>query len=176
MSLALLKILRKKLKYVTIDNGIQNEFVRKRWSRFNRTNKTELTEKTAPPVGEQDALTTDDLHLNTETYLNNYEKPVTHSFKTSFSSKPSKSAKPKQESTKNKKNSKPDENTKNRKNQSNQAQNESQFDFSENWFECWQADYARIIMNYEYHPCPVLDWNQKSKLFLLFTYYSIRKK
>lgn len=146
------------MKYVTIENGIQNEFERKRWSRFNKT-----ANKPEQPDGEQNASAVDDPQVNTETYLNNREKPVTHPFKSSFSSKNTKSSKQKPDSSKTKKNSKPEENPKGRKNQPNQTQNESQLDFSENWFECWQADYARVIMNYEYHPCPVLDWNQKSK-------------
>ena len=34
--------------------------------------------------------------------------------------------------------------------------------FTENWIECWQAKNASVVLNFEYHPCPLLDWNNKS--------------
>ena len=32
-----------------------------------------------------------------------------------------------------------------------------------NWIECWQAKNASCKLSFEYHPCPVLDWNNESK-------------
>lgn len=40
--------------------------------------------------------------------------------------------------------------------------------FVENWIECWQAKNASVILNFEYYPSPLLDWNNKSILFFKF--------
>ncbi|CAF0826478.1 unnamed protein product [Brachionus calyciflorus] len=32
----------------------------------------------------------------------------------------------------------------------------------ENWIECWQAKNASVVLNFEYFPCPLLDWNNKN--------------
>ena len=180
------------MKYISIDNDLQTEFNLNRWSKYNKpaaenkpneTNTTLINEnqevkidlnanELETNVDSSNFPTNTDEIVNTEAYLNSKEKPVTHSFKSSFSHhntnkhKTPQHQKSKLDQFKNKKNSKETETNKNnRKNHQNgQAQNESAFDFSENWFECWQANHARVILNYDYHPCPVIDWNNKSKL------------
>jgi len=185
MNLALMKILRKKLKYISIENGIQTQFDKKRWSKFNKTNlqneqTTEATESN--PVSNDDNV---DTAPTSEQNQSQPSKQANQSFKTSFSNKQAnKTFKQKTNNQKNKKNLKSENDTstnnnnnfkinRNNKNQINH-QNETHLDFSENWFECWHADYASVIMDYDYNPCPVLDWNLKSNFIKLSYFRSIK--
>lgn len=196
------------MKYISVENNLQSEFNAKRWSRYNKVkpsdsdntinnnptstsvnnnnkdldnNKTEININEIETNVDISNVQINDEVVNTEAYLNNKEKPVVHSFKSSFTNKHSKPQMQPQRSRidqfKSKKTPKDTDASKsNRKNQNNQVQNEPAFDFSENWFECWQANYASVIMSYEYHPCPVLDWNYKSnfnfinKKFIFYPY------
>ena len=184
MNLALMKILRKKLKYISIENGIQTQFDKKRWSKFNKTNlQNEQTEATeSNPVSNDDNLTAP----TSQQDQSQPSKQANQSFKTSFSNKQANKTfnKQKTNNQKNKKNLKSENDTstnnnnnikinRNNKNQINH-QNETHLDFSENWFECWHADYASVIMNYDYNPCPVLDWNLKSNFIKLIHFRSVK--
>jgi len=172
MNLALMKILRKNLKYISIENGIQTQFDKKRWSKFNKIVNVANSNSSSNNNEQTETVADINAALNIdENSQEQYKQPPGQSIKASFSSSNKHSAsKQKMSNSKNKKNLKPENETNsynnnknNRKNQTNQ--NETQLDFSENWFECWHADYVSVIMDYDYNPCPILDWNLKSNNF-----------
>lgn len=134
--LTLLKILRKNLRYIPFEGAEKFTFDSKKWSQFNQA----------------------DLVTDTSTTNLNKTKSSGLISKDSFRI--------------NKNNSKQNKTTKDNSNNNNNnfnefaSQNSINNHFQENWFECWQAKNASILLNFEYHPCPILDWNKECNIYL----------
>ena len=118
---------------------MKNEFILGRWSSFQKEVPI-TTEATEEPV-------------ETAAVLDRRDKPVTQPFKADAK----KSQKPKPIKKENRKTSKIGV--------MNPAANAGPSEFAENWFECWQANNADIIVNYSYIPSPILDWTNTSSFF-----------
>ena len=78
--------------------------------------------------------------VDTAAVLDRKDRPVTQPFNKTDSKKGQKSKPVKKETEQSK-------------------TNNSGSEFAENWFECWQANNASVVLNYGYHPAPVLEWS-----------------
>ena len=154
-NLTLLKILRKKLRYVTPKNGEQTVFERKNWSKFN-------IDKSADSVDSARAdadATTEKLHAENQTRRGSTGLGKKNSFK---KAKSSPASQPNGTSGGNYYASGVPSSSSSSK-QSKKIKfvpQQRTCHFSENWFECWQASNVSIYVNFEYHPCPILEWNR----------------
>ncbi|RMZ92833.1 hypothetical protein BpHYR1_052404, partial [Brachionus plicatilis] len=122
--LALLKILKKNLKYIPFNGAEKCTFESNHWSQFSPSESDLVAPAINPGKG---------------------------------------SSKPKKSSSHSK--------SKGAKNENTDAKNHVRFNknidcsfnhFVENWIECWQAKNASVVLNFEYHPSPLLDWNNKN--------------
>lgn len=132
-NLALLKILKKNLKYIPFSGAEKFNFESDHWSQF----KPSESDFTTPTI-------------NSGKFSSKSKKNNNHS---------------KSKTSKN-------ENTESKNHVKFNKNNDYSFNhFVENWIECWQSKNASVILNFEYSPSPLLDWNNKSKKILFFLFY-----
>ena len=153
-NLALLKILKKKLRYVTPKNGEQTLFDRKHWSKFNQNKVSDNVDSAM-----NGAINAEDTSEQ-RNQLENQSRRVSGGLnkKSSF--------------RKNKSNSSPHSGTGSENNNISHSSNskhnkktkfipqQKSTHFSENWFECMQASNVSVVVDFSYNPCPLLDWNR----------------
>ena len=168
-NLVLLKLLKKNIKYLSVENGLQNTFDSKKWSRFNKPNKNSSQ---APKQG----LKIENDPVNPQCAApGDKEKPGLQSFR-AFT-EPNNVKKSKSEVKFNKKDIKQENtNSRFRSKKSHKMDNSDQYDLLENWFECWQAKSATVKLDYAYHPAPILNWKNESiySYFLLLFFCYLR--
>ena len=166
-NLVLLKLLKKNIKYISVDKGLQTNFDSNHWSKFNKVStETKAKQSSAKTSGSN--LNDKETPARAATFLNDKEKPSIQPFR-SFSEQTNLKSSTKHQKSKsevkfNKKDLKPD-NSKHafKTSKKNQQQDRvDQLDLCENWFECWQANSIKVVLNYEYYSCPVLNWNDRS--------------
>lgn len=163
-----MKLLKKNIKYISLDKGFQTSFDSKHWSRFNKDYKNDLKRNqsaTSMKGKSEPTFTT----INTTATLNEKEKATVHASKADQNNLKVpliKHQKSKSEVKFNKKDIKSENSrynfTRNKKGQ--QADKGEQLDLLENWFECWQTKKVDVVLNYGYYPCPVINWNDRSKI------------
>jgi hypothetical protein len=167
-NLVLLKLLKKNIKYLSVENGLQKDFESKNWSRFNKTAKESANNNlhkscSSGKIGttrvdtEPTVLSTPSNQENKGNVHIEKGKPTIGYIKASSS----KTQKSKPEVKFSKKDTK-SENLRSRTNKKNQKVDKSdQLDLMENWFECWQTKSVVVLLNYAYYPCPVINWNNE---------------
>jgi len=177
--LVLLKLLKKNIKYLSVENGLQTTFDSKLWSRFNKPPTKEDSPPPPPPSAKQ-ARKTDKEPTPPPASSTETPKPANHqSFRShTETAKLSNSlyrntSKSKSEVKFSKKDLKPDGasglaanvNSRFRSNKKGQkVDTRDKFDLFENWFECWQAKSASVLLDYAYHSAPIINTaNQRLK-------------
>lgn len=163
-----MKLLKKNIKYLSVENGLQKDFESKNWSRFNKTAKESANNNlhkscSSGKIGttrvdtEPTVLSTPSNQENKGNVHIEKGKPTIGYIKASSS----KTQKSKPEVKFSKKDTK-SENLRSRTNKKNQKVDKSdQLDLMENWFECWQTKSVVVLLNYAYYPCPVINWNNE---------------
>ena len=150
-NLILLKMLRKNINYVSNQSKCHNKFESKKWSRFNQIDKdanAQINNKQVNDDGEK-------------SFNNNNKKQTKSSNK-----------KPNQLNKKTINNNNNKQSQKYNKSNSTSSDYITSSHFQENWFECWQTNYVSVVLNFDYHPCSILDW-QKLDLPSVHYYLSL---
>ncbi len=155
-NLILLKMLRKNINYVSNQNKCHNKFESKKWSRFNQIDRDTNTQLNNSKQINDDG----EKLMNNNSNNNNNKKQAKSSNKNS------------NQLNKKKTNSNNKPGQKYNKSNSTSSDYTSSSHFQENWFECWQTNYVSVVLNFDYHPCSILDW-QKLDLPSVHYYLSL---
>ena len=142
-NLALLKILRNNLKYISVKNGEQTKFDSQRWSFFEKEASAGQVNKVKVPTAKSKDEDSGKRATEEDGSGVGEQSKMAAGASASQSKSGSKSSKHGSKGAKT----------------AQETNVDSFFHFSENWFECWQTKTAKIVLNYNYHPCPVLDWS-----------------
>ena len=164
-NLALLKILKKKLKYVTAKNGEQTVFERKNWSKFNQNKVADNIDVNGTINNSNNPDETQEKKKQSETQNRRASSSLNkkNSFKKSKSNPSIQTNNEANPIVVNNNNSNSSSSSKHNKKIKFVPQQKSNH-FSENWFECMQASNVSVLVDFEYNPCPILDWNIKGKI------------
>jgi len=174
-NLVLLKLLKKNIKYLSVENGLQTTFDSKLWSKFNKPLKQDPPTFTSTV---KQNLKTDNEptpllppSVDTPQSKETQQKAAFNSFRSETVKL--NNSKSKSEVKFSKKDLKPDGNSSghtggNSRFRSNKKgpkiDTSDKFDLFENWFECWQAKSANVLLDYAYHSAPVINTaNQRLK-------------
>jgi hypothetical protein len=150
-NLAILNVIRKNVRYVTFEDGEKYEFDSHPYSQFNlpsqnEPNASNPNSNTSNAAGGADAKSAGKKQAgrqksNTTSSGNNATNATNNKGQNSVRFAPNVGF------------------------ASNAPGTAGSTHFATNWIECWQAKCAKIYLNYDYYPSPVLDWTRDSKYF-----------
>lgn len=151
-NLVLLNVIKKNINYVTFQNGKKLEFNSRYWSQFNTNTPGEdaTDSKTAGNrEGSNDTKASSQSKANKKSSSRQSNKQL----KSSLNSKSGGSGTTGQTKAQNNVRFSPNVGF------STTTSSNGSDHLEKNWVECWQAKSASVKLDFEYHPCPVLDWN-----------------